>query len=235
MSIGYVTLSRQSGLMREMQSVANNVANMSTTGFRREGVVFSEFIAATGSESVSMAAARARRIDLSPGSLEATGGVLDIAIQGRGFFQVETPDGERLTRAGAFLTNDAGELSTPDGHRALDEGGTPIFIPPDAVSIAVASDGTISADGRAIARIGLFEPADPADLSRETGALFAVEGELVAVVGGAVQQGFLEGSNVNPVHEITRMIEVQRAYELGQSLSERESERVSNVIETLTR
>ncbi|SNT03508.1 flagellar hook-basal body complex protein [Tropicimonas sediminicola] len=235
MSVGYVTLSRQSGLMREMQSVANNVANISTTGFRREGVVFSEYVTAAGGESVSMAAARARRIDLTTGTLEPTGGALDLAIHGNGFFQVETASGVRLTRAGAFTPNEAGELSTPDGNLVLDEGGAPIFIPPDAAGIAVASDGTISADGRAIARIGLVEPADPADLSHEAGALFAVAGEVVEVVDGNIQQGFLEGSNVNPVHEITRMIEVQRAYELGQSLIERESDRVSNVIETLTR
>lgn len=235
MSVGYVTLSRQSGLMREMQSVANNVANMSTIGFRREGVVFSEYIAATDGESVSMAAARARRIDLSPGTLEPTGGPLDLAIEGEGFFRVETAKGERLTRAGAFLPNDAGDLATSDGHLVLDDGGAPIFIPPDAGSIAVASDGTLSADGRALARIGLVVPEEPSDLSHQAGALFAVNGGLVPVEGGGIRQGFLEGSNVNPVHEITRMIEVQRAYELGQSLAERENERVSNVIRTLTR
>ena len=235
MSIGFVNLSRQSGLMREMQSIANNMANMSTTGFRREGVVFSEYVAAGGPESVSMSAARARQIDLTPGVLEPTGGMLDLAIQGDGFFQIETAGGRRLTRAGAFLPNDAGDLSTPDGHLVLDEGGAPIFIPPDASGIAVASDGTISADGRAIGRIGLVEPADPTDLVHEAGAVFATGSALVPVDGSGVHQGFLEGANVNPVHEITRMIEVQRAYELGQSLADRESQRVSSVIETLTR
>ncbi|SFD10015.1 flagellar hook-basal body complex protein [Tropicimonas isoalkanivorans] len=237
MSVGYVTLSRQTGLMREMQTIANNIANLSTTGFRREGVVFSEHIAATPGPggSVSMAAARARHVDLSQGAVEPTGGALDLAIQGEGFFQVQTPQGMRLTRAGAFMPNEAGDLVTPEGHLVLDEGGAPVFVPPDSGSVAVAADGTLSADGRPLGRIGLFRPADPADLQYQSGSLLQVSGELEPVDDSTVRQGFLEAANVNPVREITRMIEVQRAYELGQSFSERESDRVSKVIETLTR
>lgn len=237
MSVGYITLSRQSGLMREMQTVANNIANLSTTGFRREGVVFSEYISAASdpNASVSMAAARGRHIDTRQGPLDPTGGALDLAIQGEGFFQVETPDGVRLTRAGMFLSNDAGDLVTPDGHLVLDEGGAPVFVPPDAEAIAVAADGTLSADGRPVARIGLYTPVDPTDLHHHSGSLFEVKGALEPVDDSTLLQGALEGSNVNPVEEISRMIEVQRAYELGQSLIERDSKRVSSVIDTLTR
>ncbi|WP_068108430.1 flagellar hook-basal body complex protein [Tropicimonas marinistellae] len=237
MSIGFVTLSRQSGLMREMQTISNNIANLSTTGFRREGVVFSEYIAASGGSdtSVSMSAARARHVDMAQGALEPTGGMLDLAIQGEGFFQVQTPDGTRLTRAGSFVPNEAGDLATPDGHLVLDEGGAPIFIPPDSASIAVAADGTLSADGRPLSRIGLFSPAESASLIHQSGSLFDVEGEVLPAEAGTIQQGFLESSNVNPVAEITRMIEVQRAYELGQSLAERNDKRVSSVTETLAR
>ena len=122
----YTTLNRQSGLMREMGVVANNIANSSTTGFKREGIVFAEHIAALGQDpSLSMAHATGRQVDLSQATLTTTGGAFDFAIQGEGCFRIETPQGERLTRAGSFTPNAEGELVTPDGYRLLDAGGAP--------------------------------------------------------------------------------------------------------------
>ena len=217
--------------------VSNNLANMSTTGFRREGVIFSEFVKAgdTADESVSIAAARGRLIDLDQGTLEPTGGTFDVAIEGKGFFLVQTPGGERLTRAGAFVPGNAGDLLTADGNAVLDDGGAPIFIPPDAAAINIGRDGTISADGRQVARIGIVTPDNPNDLERETSMLFSLKGGHQPVEDARVLQGFVEGSNVDPVREITRMIEVQRTYELGQSFSERESKRMSTLIDILSR
>ena len=121
---GYVTLTRQSGLMREMQLIANNIANASTAGFRREGVVFSEYVRRLDdAPSLSMAHASARHVDLTPGETEMTGAAFDLAIEGEGFFLVETPQGNRLTRAGMFTPSAEGELVNPDGHRLLDQGG----------------------------------------------------------------------------------------------------------------
>ncbi|MBL9051731.1 MAG: flagellar hook-basal body complex protein [Tabrizicola sp.] len=232
---GYATLNRQSGLMREMGVVANNIANSSTTGFRREGVVFSEFVAALDQDpSLSMAHASGRHVDLSQSTLSPTGGSFDFAIQGDGFFLIETPDGERLTRAGSFTPSAEGELVTPDGYRLLDAGGAPIFVPPDAKGIAVASDGTVSANGQPIAQVGLWQPADPLALRHQSGTLFSA-GELQPAEGATVLQGMLEDSNVEPVSEIARMIEVQRAYELGQKFLDAEDERVRGVIQTLGR
>ncbi len=237
MSNGYINLSRQSGLMAEMRTVANNIANLSTTGFRREGVICSEYLqqGAGGSESVSIATAHGRHVDLTQGPLEPTGNSFDLAIEGDGFFSIQTANGERLTRAGNFLPSSNGDLVTPDGNQVLDAGGSPIFIPPDAGNIAVSNDGTISADGTPLGRIGINQPAEGALLSRESGTLFAVDGDIQPVDGAKVIQGFVESANVNPVLEIARMIEVQRAYELGQSFQEQESKRSSNVIDTLTR
>jgi flagellar basal-body rod protein FlgF len=234
---GYVTLTRQSGLMREMQAVAHNIANLSTTGFRREGLVFTEFVRALedGAPSLSMAAAQARHTSPVQGALVATGAPLDLAIEGEGFFQLEGPDGIRLTRAGAFLANEGGELVNPDGLRVLDAGGAPVFVPPDARTIAVGRDGTLSADDLPVAEIGLVRPVDPLTLSREAGVLFTVAGEVEAVEEPRILQGHLEASNVEPVVEIARMIEVQRAYELGQAFLEREDERIRAVVQTLGR
>ncbi len=232
---GYTTLTRQSGLMREMQVVANNIANISTTGFRREGVVFEEYVARMDDgPSLSMANASARVVDLTQAGISQTGGVFDFAIQGDGFFLIETPEGERLTRAGSFTPSTAGELMTNDGYRLLDQGGAPVFVPPTARSIAVAQDGTVSADGAPIARIGLWQPSDPLTLQHQAGTMFSASG-VEPADSGTVLQGYLEDSNVNPVMEIARMIEVQRAYELGQSFMDQEDKRVRSVVETLGR
>lgn len=232
---GYVTLNRQSGLMREMGVVANNIANSSTTGFRREGVVFSEFVAALGRDpSLSMAHASGRHVDLSQSTLSQTGGQFDFAIQGEGFFLIETPEGNRLTRAGSFTPSAEGELVTPDGYRLLDAGGAPVFVPPDAKGLSLASDGTLSAGGQPIAQIGLWQPTDPMTLRHQSGTLFSAA-DVQPAESATILQGMLEDSNVEPVSEIARMIEVQRAYELGQKFLDAEDERVRGVISTLGR
>lgn len=232
---GYATLNRQSGLMREMGVVANNIANSSTTGFRREGVVFSEYVAALDQgPSLSMAHASGRHVDLTQATVSQTGGQFDLAIQGDGFFLVETPQGERLTRAGSFVPSPEGELMTPDGYRLLDAGGAPVFVPPQTRGVAVAEDGTLSADGQPVAQIGLWQPADPLSLRHQSGTLFSA-GEVEPAEGARILQGMLEDSNVEPVSEIARMIEVQRAYELGQKFLDAEDERVRGVITTLGR
>ncbi len=234
---GYTALTRQSGLMAEMRTVANNLANMSTTGYRHEGVIFSEFIIPLHDEagSLSMAAAEVRQTDQRQGPISQTNGTFDFAIEGEGFFLIETPDGQRLTRAGAFTPNGEGELVNPDGYRLLDAGGAPIFIPPDARAISVARDGTLSADGNPLAQIGLYRPANPLSLMREDGVLFRADDGIEPLEEASVLQGFLEESNVDPVREIARMIEVQRAYELGQNFLDREDDRIRAVLQTLGR
>ncbi len=234
---GYVTLSRVSGLQREMQVVAHNIANISTAGFRREGMIFSEFVLGADriEPSLSMALGNTRHTYQLQGALSQTGGTFDVAIEGEGFFLLETPEGERLTRAGTFAPNEAGELVNRDGHRVLDAGGAPVFVPPDARAVALARDGTFSADGQPFAQLGLVRPVDPVTLSRAAGTQFVVDGDLEPVANPMMLQGFIEESNVDPVTELVRMIEVQRAYERGQKLLESEDERIRNVIQTLGR
>lgn len=234
---GYAVLTRQAGLLNELQVIAHNIANLSTTGFRREGVLFSEFVRQLDrqEEPLSMAAANARQTFLTQGGLTMTGGTLDLAIEGEGFFQVDTPQGERLTRAGHFSTNAAGEMVNPDGHRLLDAAGAPIFVPAGAAQIAIARDGTISADGAPLARIALLRPEDPSQLRRASGTLHEATGPLLPVDDAVLHQGFLEESNVNPLTEMARMIAVQRAYETGQKFLDREDERIRNVVQTLSR
>lgn len=229
----YTALTRQSGLLQEMQVLANNIANASTTGYRAEGILFSEHVKALGpdTESLSMATARVRDTVMTQGSLTQTGGTFDLAIEGDGFFLIETPHGQRLTRSGMFGPNDQGDLVTADGYQVLDPGGAPVFVPAGAGPIGIGADGTISANGAAIGQIGLVAPTDPNQMIRESGTLFDSRGGIDAAPDGRILQGFLESSNVNPIQQISRMIEVQRAYELGQGFLEKEHDRIRSVID----
>lgn len=233
----YAGITRQHGLMDEMRAIANNIANASTTGFKAEEVMFSEFVSdlGRGRESLSMATANVRNTVQSQGGLAQTGGTFDLAIEGDGFFLIGTPAGERLTRAGAFTPNGNGDLVTMDGNPVLDAGGAPVFIPQGAGQIGIAPDGTISAGGAPIGQIGLVVPTDPNQMIREGGTMFDSRGGVEPALNGQMMQGFLEESNVNPITQISRMIEIQRAYELGQSFMEKEDERIRAVIQSATR
>ena len=231
----YTALTRQSGLMNEMRVVANNIANLSTTGFRSEGVIFAEHVKALGPNdpSLSMATASARETLSSQGTLTQTGGSFDLAIEGDGFFLVATPRGERLTRAGAFTPNENGDLVTPEGFNVLDAGGAPVFIPQGAGPVGIAPDGTVSAGGQPVGQIGLVNPINLLGMVREDGVRFRADDGYEPALDGRMLQGFVEESNVDPVLEISRMIEVQRAYELGQSFLDKEDERIRSAISAL--
>lgn len=232
---GYTTLTRQSGLMREMRVVANNIANTATAGFRQEGVVFSEYVKAVdGGTSLSMGQGNVRHTSFQQGALTQTGGTFDFAIEGDGFFLVETPEGERLTRAGSFSPNAEGDLVTQGGLRVLDPGGAPVFIPPGASDIAVSADGTISSEGNPVGQIGLVQPIDPMELTRQDGVMFRADAGFEPAENGKILQRFIESSNVNPILQLTRMIEVQRAYELGASFLEAEDERVRQALRAMS-
>ena len=231
---GYVTLTRQSGLMREMEIIAHNMANAATTGFRQQGIVFSEYIEAIGQgDSLSMAAARVKSTSMSQGILTQTGNPLDLAIEGNGFFQLETQNGIRLTRAGAFNVNSVGDIVTAEGHRVLDIGGAPINVPPGEADVTVAADGTVSLGEQLLGQLGVVEPEAGADLKREAGVLFQTDAALIPAANGLVLQGHLEGSNVDAISQLTRLIEVQRAYEMGQKLLDMGDERSKSALQTL--
>ena len=230
----YTTLSRQQGLMREMRMIANNIANQATTGYRHQGVIFSEYVRRTDEAGiVSMSAAQVRDSSFAQGGLTRTGGQLDLAIEGDGFFLVQTPQGERLTRNGAFATSSAGDLVTQDGHPVLDSGGAPVFIPPDATDLAIAQDGTLSSNGAPIGQIGVVSPLDRGAMIREGGVLFRADQGYEPTQAPRVMQGFVESSNADPILQIARMIEVQRAYEMGQNFLQREDERLRGAIKAI--
>ena len=233
----YAILTRQSGLLSEMQIVANNVANAQTSGFKTEGLVFSEFVKNLDRShgDLSMAAARIKATDSTQGTLSQTGGTFDLAIEGDGYFLVDTPQGPRLTRAGSFVPDAFGTLLTPDGNPVLDTGGAPVFVPSGVGPLGISADGTISVEGRAVGQLGLVIPDDPAELRRQTGTLFEAPSGYGPAPQARILQGFLDDSNVNPIEQIARMIEIQRSYELGQSFLQIEDDRIRGVIQAIGR
>lgn len=230
----YVALSKQAGLAKELTSVANNIANADTAGYRREGFLFSEYVRALEPQdrSISQANVGGRFFDSTAGAIVETGSPFDVAIESEGYFLVETPRGERLTRAGSFMLDNEGQLITPDGYRVLGDGGSPIAVPAEASSITIAPDGTIAADGAPVGKLGLVTVA-PTALAREGNNLLLATEETTQIESPRMRQGFVEQSNVNPVMEISRLIEVQRAYELGQQLMKDEDERISKTVEAM--
>ncbi len=231
---GYIGLARQSGLMRELNTVANNIANINTNGYRREANMFAEHIKAlqNGDPSLSVATMTRRYVDLSAGDISNTNNPLDVAIEGNGFFLVETPQGERLTRDGAFSLNAQGELVSSSGARVLDESGGAIVIPPGSNNISITSDGAITVGDQVIGKLGIVV-TDPAFLVRAGQNQFQTENGHQPASDARVHQFSLEGSNVSAVEELARLIEVQRTYEAGKNFSDNDGERITRTIRAL--
>ena len=231
---GYVGLTKQMGLLRELNSVANNIANMNTNGFRREGAVFAEHIAALQNDepSLSMSTLSRHYIDMSAGEFTITDSPLDVAIDGDGFFLLETPAGERLTRDGAFSLNAERELINSQNYRVLDESGGAITVPQSAKNITVSEDGSVFADGQPVAKLGVVI-ADPAGLVRVGANMFEAQSGYETAENPQVRQGVVEGSNVNAIEEMARLIEVQRAYQSSKNFTDDENERITRTIRTL--
>jgi flagellar basal-body rod protein FlgF len=216
----YVNLSRQTAVSRQLEVVANNLANVTTTGFRAERAVFDEALRKAGkSDEVAYVIDRATYTDHQPGAMIQTDNPLDLAIKGKGFFQVETPEGPRYTRDGRMALSPTGDLVSIDGRPFMSAQGAPIQLPPEASEILIANDGTVSADGVDLGRIGVFAFDDELSLRREEAGRFAAPVPPAAVENPAVQQGMIEGSNVDPITEITRLIDLSRAYEQAAKMS----------------
>jgi flagellar basal-body rod protein FlgF len=225
-----VGLSAQLALRRSMEIVANNVANMSTSGFKRENPLFEQVLAQieNGGRNdgalTEVAFVRDWGVlrDLSAGPMQQTGGALDLAIDGSAYFVVQTPRGERFTRDGQFKLDDAGRVVTMDGDQVMGEGGA-LVLPANAKDVKIAPDGAVSAQGNQFGRIRLAAFENERGLRKEGGNLLQTDQPVLPPARARVQQGFLERSNVQGVTEMTRMIEISRAYSaVSESMSQTE-------------
>ncbi|WP_245944042.1 flagellar basal-body rod protein FlgF [Acuticoccus kandeliae] len=216
----YVSLSGQIAMDTRLATVANNVANMRTGGFRAELVTFDTVLSDYRRDQVAFAAVDTVTIDRTPGPIEVTGNPLDVAIVGDGWFGVATPSGLAYTRDGRFTISPEGDLQTLTGYGVADEGGAPIQVQPADGPLAIGGDGTITQSGRVVGVLGLFSIAPEAGLTRygDSAVLSDRPAEPIADrVANGVRQGYREGSNVNAVQSITELIEIQRAFERADS------------------
>lgn len=217
----YLALSRQVALMRDMSVIANNVANAATTGFRGEQTLFESVLRRAGGDVRRLAfvhdVGTAR--DMSPGPLTATGNPLDIAVDGDGWLSFGTAEGVRYGRAGHLEIDALGQLVDAVGNPLLDDGGAPLIVPPGDRDVTIAPDGTVSTRAGVLGRAGISGFADPRALVPAGGNLWAAS-EPAVPSRARLAQGMLEGSNVRPILEMTRMIETTRAFEGTQKLIE---------------
>ncbi|WIJ27074.1 flagellar basal-body rod protein FlgF [Devosia sp. RR2S18] len=234
-----ISLSRQMALQRQMDVVANNMANINTSGFKAENILFEEYVMPVArnrdfqrlDQPLSYVQDWTTVHDLSAGAMVQTGNELDVALSGNGFFAIETPAGERWSKSGSFQINANGTLVDLNGNAVLGEGG-PIQFGPEETGILIAADGSISTSQGPKGRLRLVEFADPQELTREGSNLFA-GGTPVAATGTRTMQGFVERSNVSGVSEMAEMIRVTRAYESAASMTQRQDEMRRTAIQRL--
>jgi len=212
----YVALSAQVAMEKRLNTIANNVANMNTGGFRADEVKFEEILSLAAKENVSFASSGNNYVSRRSGPVVQTDNPLDVAIQGEAWFAFDGPNGAVYTRDGRFKMNENGDLLTVEGYRVLDAGGAPIALDPMGGAPTIGHDGTITQGTNQVGAIGLFNLRNDSRLSRfgNSGVMSSIPGEVVQDFNSnGVKQGFSEGSNVNPVLEMTKMIAVQRNFD----------------------
>jgi flagellar basal-body rod protein FlgF len=195
-----------------LDATANNIANASTAGFRGDRVTFREALAAARSPDITLVGTGTARVDGQAGAITHTGNPLDLALEGDGYFAVETPAGVRYTRAGNFQLDASRRLVTADGLPVRGAGGAPITIPEEAPAVHVTADGQVYAGDSELGALELVRFA-AGQLRREGGSLFAATGAPQAGDPPQVRAGMLEASNVNVVRGVVDLVKVSRTYE----------------------
>ena len=232
----YVSLSSQIALEKRLNTIADNVANASTIGFRATGVKFEDVVSGTGQRSVAFASTGDTFLSGANGGMQETGNPFDFAVKGNAWFGIQTPSGTIMTRDGRFSMNQHGELLSIEGHPVLDAGGAPIQLDPRGGPPKVGADGALHQGDRQVGAIGLFTFDPGVNFTRygNSGIVPPRAPEPVtdrSDVG--VAQGFLENSNVNPVMEMMRLIQVQRAFENVAAMVRQAGNSTDEAIKTL--
>jgi flagellar basal-body rod protein FlgF len=228
----YVGLSDQMALQRRIDIIANNLANMNTTGFKRETVLFQSYVqkmAGTetpGTADVSYVQDYGIVRDTSGGHLQTTGNTFDLALNGDGFFTTRTPQGQtRYTRNGHFSMSPTYELVSSSGLPVLDTSGKPISFLPTDTGINVSADGVISTRERGVVgKIQVVKFANGQDLENVGDSMFKTSQVALPDKSPSIAQGMLEASNVAPIEEMTNMIQVSRQYQTIANLLDRQDQ-----------
>ncbi|ATN33021.1 flagellar basal-body rod protein FlgF [Rhizobium sp. ACO-34A] len=235
----YVGISSQIALERRLTTIADNIANMNTAGFRATEVKFDEVLSKTGNDinaKIAFVNQGNDYLSTRAGEIQQTGNPLDFAVKGDAWFAIDTPAGQVLTRDGRFSMTQNGDLVSTQGYPVLDAGGAPIQLNANGGTPAVGADGRITQDDRVVGSIGLFT----ADLTKgflryENSGVIATDTPqpVTDSTDIGVMQGFVEGSNVNAVAEMTQLIQVNRAFEGISSLLQSSENTFTSAIKTL--
>jgi flagellar basal-body rod protein FlgF len=235
--VEYVGLSAQIALERRMEAIARNVANLGTAGYRAEGIKFESLLSdVIGEEPVAYAAVDETYISRQAGPLSQTGNPLDVAVQGEAWFAIQTPEGIVYTRDGRMKMLETGELVSLNEHPVLDVGGAPLLLDPIGGPPQIARDGMITQGGVEIGAIGLFAIDQQARLTRSENSGVVPDRPAVAVLdfdANGVAQGFVEGANVNPVLELTKLIMVSRSFDSASAAVAESDRSLEEAIKTL--
>lgn len=237
----YIALSRQMALWKQMDILSNNMANMNTSGFKQDQALFTSYMVQTpdaqgiGGTPLYFTEDFGSFQNFAEGAIVETGNTFDLAIKGDAFFCLETKAGEMYTRKGNFTLNSEGMLVSMDGDPVLSENNEPLFFAPGESEITITENGDVVTENGFVGRLKLATFADNQKLLKVAGTMFEnVAGNTMDVGNDnvVVAQGAIEKSNVNPIEEMTRLINVQRSYEYVQQMIDEEHERLSNTIST---
>ncbi len=240
-SSAYIALSRLSAQQRNVDTIAANLANSGTPGFKANRMIFDEWIARSGgadrpgARAVAYVQDRATYRDQAAGRLARTDNPLDLAISGDGFFVIDTPRGERYTRSGRFTLAPDGRITTSEGYTLLSSEGKPLVVTEQDTRLTVAADGTLESENGPLGKIRLVSFDDKNQLKPEGQVLFAANGPARAAEGARITQGMVEESNVEPILEMTRLMGEVREFQFVTQFVDAEAERQSNAIERITR
>jgi len=235
-NIAYIGLSQQVALSQQMEVASNNIANMSTPGYKAENTIFTDYVTAEDAKTkVHETQNYATYRDLTVGNLIQTHNNLDMAISGDGYFAVSTAQGTRYTRDGGFSLNLNHEIVTKNGDLLLNQNGNTITIPPEATQITIADDGTIASEYGDLGRVKVVTFANPQALRKLGNNLYDAGAQAeVPADNMRVEQGVLEGSNVSPVVEMNRMVELLRMFQATQNMLLTDHDRIRGAIQKLT-
>lgn len=235
----YIALSRQTALWRQLDVVANNMANANTPAYKGEQMMFREYLMDTRSSTratgtkLSFVQDMGVLRDTREGPLTKTDNPLDVGLHGDGYYQIETQAGMRYTRNGHFRMDEAGMLVNSQGFAVMDASDNPIIFAPNETRIEIAGDGTVSTETGVVAQLKVVRFANEQNLRKAGDSLYETSDEPEVVQRPQVVQGMMEESNVQPVIEITKMTELLRQYQAAQQMIDKEHERQMKTIEAL--
>jgi flagellar basal-body rod protein FlgF len=229
-------MSGQMTLEKRMNSIALNVANMNTVGYRAAAITFHTMTAPSGDDTIAYATSGKEYISQAQGPLIKTGNPLDIAVQGEGWFAIDTPAGTAYTRDGRMQMQPNGSLQTLNGYSVLDAGGAPIQLDPNNGPPEITRDGMVHQAGRDLGAVGLFEIPSNANFTRYDNSAVIPDQAATPVLNfdnNGVIQGHVEGSNVNPILELSKLMTISRAVESISNASQSSESTLRDAVKTL--